>query len=105
MSTTHHRPPSARKAPRPATPRDPDRSPLTVAQVAERYGVGVPTVLHWIDRGELRAVNVGRSATAKKPRWRITEAALTAFEAARTPTPPAPRRRRSPAGADVIRFY
>ena len=77
---------------------------LTVRDVCERYGVSEHTVLAWINSGELRAVNVGRRPGAKKPRWRITQAALEAFELARTATPPPPRtRRRKP--ADVIEFY
>ena len=68
---------------------------LTVQQIAdERYGVSPHTVLAWIARGELRAVNVARSANGAKPRWRISEEALKAFEASRTPGPPAVRTRR-----------
>ncbi|MEX1095243.1 MAG: helix-turn-helix domain-containing protein [Planctomycetales bacterium] len=76
-----------------------------VKQVAERYDVTQQTVLGWIHRGELKAFNVGVEPGKKKPRWRITESALAAFEALRTPTPPAPvvRRKRQP--ADVIDRY
>jgi excisionase family DNA binding protein len=77
---------------------------LTVQQVADRYSVTAHTVLGWIACGELRAINVGRTRGAKKPRWRITPAALDAFEAARSTTPPAPvapRRKQE----EVIRFY
>jgi transposase len=56
---------------------------LDVKHVAERYGVGQHTVLGWIRRGELTAVNVARTQ-AGPPRWRITPQALEAFEAART---------------------
>jgi excisionase family DNA binding protein len=41
---------------------------VSVKDVAERYGVTPHTVLSWIASGELRAVNVGRRAGAKKPR-------------------------------------
>lgn len=76
----------------------------SVQQVADRYGVSLHTVLAWIHRGELRAVNVSRKPGAKRPSWRITAGALGQFELARTPGPPAParRRRRHP---DVIAFY
>ena len=67
---------------------------LTVQQIAERYGVSAHTVLAWIARHELRAVNVARSANGGKPRWRITEEGLLAFEEKRTPGPPALRTRR-----------
>ncbi len=78
---------------------------LSVAQIAEHYGVTVHTVLGWIRSGELRAVNVGRRPDGKKPRWRIPLAALEAFEAARTPTAPAPRARRRKRPPEVIEFY
>jgi excisionase family DNA binding protein len=80
---------------------------FTVEQIQARYGVGEGTVLGWIRSGELKAVNVGRNATAKKPRWRINPEALEAFERGRTPTPTAavtpgkkPRRKKT----DVIEF-
>jgi excisionase family DNA binding protein len=78
----------------------------TVETVAARYGVTEMTVLGWIARGELKAINVGRAPGKKRPRWRISQAALDAFEAARTPTPPAPSTRRRRAGAgEVVEFY
>jgi len=76
-----------------------------VQDVCERYGVGQHTVLHWIRSGQLRAVNVGRTPGARKPRWRITADALDAFEAARTQSPPPPRARRRKRQDEVICFY
>jgi excisionase family DNA binding protein len=78
---------------------------LTVRDITTRYGVSEGTVLGWIRSGELRAVNVGRHPGSKKPRWRITTEALTAFEQMRTPTPPAPRVRWKKRPAEVIEFY
>jgi excisionase family DNA binding protein len=80
-------------------------STLSVRDVCERYGVGEHTVLGWIASGELRAVNVGRHLGTKKPRWRITQEALAAFEMARTQTPPPPKTRRRNQPAGVIEFY
>jgi excisionase family DNA binding protein len=77
----------------------------SVRDLCERYAVSEHTVLTWINRGELRAVNVGRRPGAKKPRWRITQEALAAFEALRTPTPLRPRVRRKKRPADVVEFY
>lgn len=78
----------------------------TVSKVAERYRVNTHTVLQWIARGELAAFNVGRAPNKLKPRWRISEAALTAFEAARAAVPPAPApRRKRAAAAGVVQFY
>jgi excisionase family DNA binding protein len=77
----------------------------TVQDLERRFGVTVHTVLGWIRSGELRAVNVGRRPGARKPRWRITQAAVEAFELARTATPPPPRARRRKRASDVIEFY
>jgi excisionase family DNA binding protein len=76
-----------------------------IRDICERYGVSEHTVLGWIRAGELRAVNVGRSPGARKPRWRISEQALADFEAARTTTPPPPRTRRGQRQPEVIEFY
>jgi excisionase family DNA binding protein len=78
---------------------------LFIRDICERYGVTEHTVLGWIRSGQLRAVNVGRSPGAKKPRWRISEQALADFEAARTSAPPAPRTRRGDRSAGVVEFY
>jgi hypothetical protein len=80
---------------------------LTVADVAARYAVRPHAVLGWIRTGELVAVNVARSRSAKRPSWRIPVSSLTAFESARRSagTVPAVRRRERQKAADVIRFY
>lgn len=79
---------------------------LTVAEVAERYGVNSHTVLAWIKTGELRAVAVNRKPGARKPRWRIMAGALTSFELLRTHSPPPPRtRRRRQSAGYVLEFY
>ena len=77
---------------------------FTVKQVTERYGVGEHTVLGWIHRGELHAIDVSRSPGGK-PRWRITPEALEVFETARMHAPPALRTRRRRRHPDVIEFY
>jgi excisionase family DNA binding protein len=80
-------------------------STLSVKDVAERYGVGLHTVLGWIERGELRAINVGRRPGGKKPRWRMTEGALAAFEGARSSQTSLARLARRKRAAEVIAFY
>jgi excisionase family DNA binding protein len=78
----------------------------SVRDLCERYGVSEHTVLAWLRSGELRCLNVGRRPGAKKPRWRITQEALEAFEALRTPTPPPPKgKRRKKRATGVIKFY
>lgn len=76
----------------------------TVRDLCNRFSVHEQTVLAWIHSGELKAVNVGVAPGKKKPRWRITQEALAAFEALRTPTPPAPRSRRRRKANDVLDF-
>jgi excisionase family DNA binding protein len=46
---------------------DPHEKMLTVKQVAERMSVDEKTVRNWIQRGELRAINIGRI----RPEYRI----------------------------------
>jgi excisionase family DNA binding protein len=78
---------------------------FSVRDVSGRYGVSEHTVLTWIKSGELRAVNVGRRPDAGKPRWRISEGALEAFEQLRTASPAPPRKKRQRRSADVVEFY
>jgi transposase len=80
---------------------------LDVAAVAARFGVTVATVLQWIHSGELRALNVARKPSTKKPRWRVSEEALAEFEVSRSHEPPIlrvrrPHRRRE---QGVVEFY
>jgi excisionase family DNA binding protein len=78
---------------------------FTVKDVCERYGVDQHTVLAWIKSGELKALSVSVRPGSKRPRWRITEQAIAAFELSRTPAPPLPRARRRKPADDVISFY
>lgn len=55
----------------------------SVKDLQNRFGVGEHTVLGWIRRGELRAINIGRKPTGR-PKWRITQEALDAFEQLRS---------------------
>lgn len=74
----------------------------TIKDVCERYRVSETTVLIWIQRGDLKAVNVAPVHGAK-PQWRISARALEDFERSRTTYPKpkrqAPRRKRQLAGA------
>lgn len=75
-----------------------------VKDLCERFAIGEHTVLGWIKRGELRAIDVSRNR-GRRPKWRITPEALAAFEQLRTPTPSLPRTRRRNESANVIEFY
>jgi excisionase family DNA binding protein len=79
---------------------------LAVAQTAEHFGVSQHTVLAWIRAGDLAAINVGRTFGGK-PRWRITEQSIAAFELLRSAsTAPQPERTpRRKSRAKVVEFY
>lgn len=77
---------------------------LTVTDVMNRYSVTQATVLGWIANGELRAMNVGTVPGKKKPRWRISQSALDAFEAARTSSAPVSPTRRKRQSSDIVEF-
>jgi transposase len=66
---------------------------FSVKDLTKRFCVGEHTILGWIKRGELKAINVSRQRGGR-PKWRITEEALAAFELSRMPAPPEPRVRR-----------
>lgn len=78
---------------------------FTTKQLQERYGVSEPTVLGWINSGQLVALNVAKTAAAKRATWRITPEALAAFEAARAATPAPERKQRKRAPEGVVEFY
>jgi putative molybdopterin biosynthesis protein len=48
------------------TPRDPDETYLTVAEVAETLKLNQQTVRNWIDQGSLPALRVGRRVRIKR---------------------------------------
>lgn len=80
---------------------------FTVRDIEKLLGVDEHAVLGWIKSGELKAINVGRSPNKKKPRWRISQAALEEFERLRSATPltqitPRRRKRRS---AEVLDMF
>jgi hypothetical protein len=58
----------------------------TPQQVAEELGVSLATVHAFIRTRELTAACVSRNPASKKPRFRITQAALDSFLDARSPT-------------------
>ena len=75
-----------------------------VKDLCERFAIGEHTILGWIKRGELKAINVSRKQGGR-PKWRITEEALAAFEQLRTPTPTPSQTRRKKQSTNVIEFY
>lgn len=77
---------------------------FSVKDLCERFAIGEHTVLGWIKRGELRAINVSRKQVGR-PKWRITEEALEAFEQLRTAAPPPIRQRRRKQSSEAIQFY
>ena len=63
---------------------------LTPPEVAAILGVQPRKILHWIEAGELAAVNVATTKNGR-PQWRITTSALEQFEQSRMVTPPEPK--------------
>jgi len=76
---------------------------LSVKELRQIYCVGPATIHDWIRNGELKAICVNRRPGCKKIRWRVTEAALAAFEALRTHNPPPPRTHKR--NSSEINFY
>jgi hypothetical protein len=77
----------------------------TVAEVAGQRGLKQEVVLGWIRRGDLEAVDV--SVCGRRPRWRISTAALAEFDRRRSSSNRIPvkatRRPRTPAG--VVEYF
>jgi excisionase family DNA binding protein len=48
----------------------------TPQEVAEILGTDDEQILAWIHSGELVAINVAKSVSGKRPRWRVPETAL-----------------------------
>ncbi len=77
---------------------------LTPPEVAEMLRVDQMKVHGWIHMGELQAINVA-SKRSKRPRWRISQAAMDAFMAGRTFVPPPPVRRRKRKPRQVTEYF
>jgi hypothetical protein len=77
---------------------------FTPPQVAERYRVSAEKVIGWIRAGELRAVNVAARA-GRRPRWRIGEADLLAFEQRRAAVPLATTSKRRRKHENVVEYF
>jgi transposase len=75
----------------------------SIKDVQQRYGVGEGTVLGWIRQGHLRATNVAKKL-GTRPKWRVSEAALTAFEELRAASPPPAKPRRGRQRNEVMSF-
>lgn len=79
----------------------------TPKQLAKLLRVSRRRIYDWIERGELRALNVSDN---KRPSYRIPDEALTAFQRKRTVAPstgPTPERKRGhrPKNDGIIQFY
>jgi hypothetical protein len=82
-----------------------ERKVWTPPELARRYGVNPDKVVSWIDAGELAAMNLA-TTTGGRPRYKITDEAVQAFEARRAVVPAAPvRRRKRPPAAAIVRNF
>ena len=78
----------------------------TVKEIAARYRVKPHTVLAWISRGDLRAVDVSQDPTRGRPRWRVTPDALIEFENRRCTKPTVkPTRQRNRRTPNCIQYF
>lgn len=66
------------------TPPPQPQALLTARQAAERLGLCAETIRRLIDRGDLRAINIGGDSGRTSVRWRIDPADLDAWIARRT---------------------
>ncbi len=90
------------KATRPETT---DRKYLTPPEIARELGIDPVKVIGWINRGELRAVNVAANLqTAKRARWRVLKADLAGFLDARAAQPGEPGQRKRRRRAGVVEY-
>lgn len=80
----------------------------TTSDIAARYRVAPDKVRLWIQAGLLAAVNVA-APNARRPQWRISDAAVERFEQQRQAPPPPPprqqRKRRTTPPPDIIEYY
>lgn len=85
-----------------------DRTKLTPPTVAKQWGVSADTVVGWIRSGQLKAIDVSSRPGVGRPRFRIDQADLIAFENSRAvhapPLRPV-RRRRTKEDSHIIRFF
>jgi len=77
---------------------------FTPRQYADKWRVDPETVLRWIKRGELVAVDVS-AGNRKKPRWRISQEAAAAFEARRSSRTPSPKPTRTRRTLQTVKQY
>ena len=59
----------------------------TPPRLAKRWGVSPEKIVRWILAGELTAMNLAASVSGR-PRYRITQDAVDAFERSRQVSPP-----------------
>jgi len=75
---------------------------LTPPQIAKQLKVSPDKVLTWIRNGELVAFNAATRPDSQRPRYRVTDEALLAFQARRAAGPQQPIvRRQKPATSSM----
>ncbi|NOY41574.1 MAG: helix-turn-helix domain-containing protein [Planctomycetes bacterium] len=80
---------------------------FTPNEVAEILAVDPDKVRLWIRNGELRGFDVGQNPNSKKPRYRVSEKSLEAFQEQRSivPITSRPRRRQRKKDSDFVKYY
>lgn len=80
---------------------------LSLAEVAQRAGVGLDTARAWVRSGELAATDCSAKRNSKKPRWRVSPADLAVFEQLRGNQGDRPKSkpRRKPSMEGVTQYF
>jgi hypothetical protein len=81
---------------------------ISCKALAERWGVPIKKIHALIDAGELVALNVALNPHGAKPRYRITETEIEAFEDRRRSQPkqvPIRSRRRRKAAVGITEYF
>ena len=80
---------------------------ISPCALAKRWGVSPDKVYAFIRSGELPAVNLSTVAGVSRPRWKIDEKDIEAFEQRRMAKPPepTPKRRHRRRAAPVKNYF
>ena len=81
-----------------------DTATLTPPEVAKRLRISASKVRHWIESGELSAMNVATSRTGR-PRYRVSVESLAAFEVGRSVLPRTTKVTRRRRNGEVLEFF
>ena len=85
-----------------------ERRKYTPPEIGKMWGISADRVVAWIKVGQLRAIDVSSNPGIGRPRYRIDQADLIAFENSRAVHPPPSRpqrRRRQREDSQILEFF